>query len=114
MNLLNVFLIGLLATYCITFMLNELRGPGDIFGRFRTWIGVTYDEHSRPQATNWRAEAVMCFYCLSIWIGGFVTLLIAAVLLLMHVVLTPDLLIGLVLMPFAFSGGASFLKKWTG
>lgn len=109
MNLLNVLLIGLLATYFLTFMLHELHGPADIFGRFRYWIGIRPDEHSRPQPTNWRAEAVMCFYCLSMWIGFLVCLLLGLTWLLGRVEIG-----AFFLLPFAFAGGASFLKKWTG
>lgn len=109
MNLFELFIIGLAATYCMTFMLNELSGPGDIFGRFRSWLGVRFDEHSRPYGTNWRAEAILCFYCLSLWIGGAVALMLAAGWLLGHITVAVFLLL-----PFALSGGAIFLKKWAG
>lgn len=109
MNLLELFVIGLAATYCITFMLNSLDGPGHIFDRFRYWIGIRPDEHSRPVATNWRAEAVLCFYCLSMWIGTLVMLLLAAGWLLGQITVAVFLLL-----PFAMSGGAIFLKKWAG
>lgn len=109
MSLLELFFIGLAATYCITFMLNSMSGPADIFGRFRSFVGVKFDEHSHPVATNWRAEAILCFYCLSIWIGTLVMLLLAAGWLLGHVTVAVFLLL-----PFAFSGGAIFLKKWAG
>lgn len=119
MSLFELFIIGLLATYCITFMLNSLNGPGDIFGRFRSWLGVRYDEHSNPYGTNWRAEAILCFYCLSLWVAFAITALILMLILLGRFIegeppLTYSGTAALVFMPFAMSGGAIFLKKWTG
>lgn len=109
MNLPEIFLIALLATYRITFMLNSEAGPADIFGRFRTLIGVKYDEHSNPYGTNWVAEGVLCFMCLSVWIALGATALLVAGILLNHVLFAEVLLL-----PFALSGGAIFLKKWAG
>lgn len=109
MNLLELALIALLATYRITFMLNSEAGPADIFGRFRTLVGVTYDEYSKPVGSNWFAEGVLCFMCLSVWIGIGATALLAIGLLVGHV-----LFVEFLLLPFALSGGAIFLKKWAG
>lgn len=119
MSLFELFFIGLLATYCITFMLNSLNGPGDIFGRFRAWLGVRFDEHSRPYGTNWRAEAILCFYCLSLWIGFAITAFFILLILLGRFIEGEPPLVfkevaALAIMPFALSGGATFLKKWTG
>lgn len=102
-------LIALLAVYRLTQMLNAEAGPADIFGRFRTRIGVTYDQYSNPVASNWFAEGVLCFYCLSVWVGFGVTLLIVAAALLNHIDVAQWLLF-----PFAISGGAVFMKKWAG
>jgi len=109
MSLLEIGLIALLATYRITFMLNNENGPADIFARWRTWIGVRYDERSNPYGTNWRAEGVLCFMCLSVWVGIAATLLLAFTAVLGHIE------IGVyVLFPFAVSGGAIYLKKQAG
>lgn len=100
-------------------MLNSLSGPGDILGRFRSWLGVKFDEHSRPYGTNWRAEAILCFYCLSLWVAFAITAFLVLFILLGRFINdeTPITYIDiatLVMMPFALSGGAIFLKKWTG
>lgn len=102
-------LLALLATYRLTLMLNSEVGPADIFGRLRTWLGVVYDQYSNPQGTNWISEGVLCFYCLSVWIGFAVTLVTLIAWLAGHAEIAV-----FALMPFAVSGGAVFLKKWTG
>lgn len=109
MSLFEVFIIGSLATYRWTAMLNNEAGPGDIFERFRTRIGVRFDEYSKPYGTNWRAEGVLCFYCLSVWVGIAITIwLILAALL-------GFLFIGAILLfPFAMSGVAVYFKKAVG
>lgn len=109
MNLLELLIVALLATYRITFMLNSEAGPADIFGRLRARIGVKYDEHSNPYGTNWVAEGVLCFMCLSVWVAFGAAALLVAGILLNHVLLAEVLLL-----PFALSGGAIFLKKWAG
>lgn len=109
MTLFEVFIIASLATYRLTAMLNEEAGPGDIFTNFRTRIGVRYDEHSRPFGTNWVAKGVLCFYCLSVWIGFAVFLFIVLTALVGFPVVG-----NLLLFPFALSGVAVFLKKWAG
>ncbi|MEO8608909.1 MAG: hypothetical protein ABI690_13540 [Chloroflexota bacterium] len=113
-SLFEVILIATFLVYRITFMLNSEEGPGQVFRKFRQWVGVQYDEHNHPTATNWRAEAVLCFYCLSIWIGGATTLLIAGGLILSHVEITPFLIVALLMLPFALSGAAVFIYKLVG
>lgn len=105
----ELILIALLATYRLTLMLNSEPGPADIFGRLRTRIGVTFDEFSNPVASNWVAEGVLCFYCLSVWIAFGVTGLIVAGILLNQLDMAQW-----VLFPFAISGAAVFAKKWAG
>lgn len=115
-SLLEITLIGLLAVYRITFLLKAAGsgegaepGPGHVLDKIRTWIGVRYDEHTRPVATNWRAEVLLCFLCLSVWIAFGVVALIAIGLLTNRL----DLVM-VALLPFALSGGSIFLKKWAG
>lgn len=109
MTLFEMFVIASLATYRITAMLNNEKGPGDIFGKFRVRIGVRYDVYSNPFGMNWIAEGVLCFYCLSVWVGFAVS----AFIVLATVTGFP--LVGsLLLFPFALSGLAVFLKKWAG
>ena len=105
-NLFEILLIAVFATYRLTFMLSEETGPGEVFAKLRDRIGVKYDEHSRRYGANIFAEAVICFYCLSVWIG------LGVFLMLLALQLVPLPMI--VLLPFTFSGGAIFLKKWVG
>lgn len=108
-GLLEISIIAILAVYRITFMLHNESGPGDIFTRLRTRLGVRYDQYSNPQGTNWISEGILCFMCLSVWIATLITaaLVLGAFLRVLEAIL-------IVLAPFAFSGGAIFLKKWAG
>lgn len=105
----ELIIIALLAVYRLTQMFNNEAGPADIFGRLRTRIGVTFDEYSNPVASNWLADGVLCFYCLSVWVAFGVTILVIAAVLLNR----PDVA-QWILFPFAISGGAVFMKKWAG
>lgn len=106
---IEILLIAALSVYRISLMLNNEAGPADIFGRLRTRIGVKYDEHSSPYGSNWVAEGVLCFYCLSVWVAFGVTALIVVAVLLNRIDVAQW-----VLFPFAISGGAVFAKKWAG
>lgn len=110
----EIILIATFLVYRITFMLNSEEGPGHVFRKIRERLGVQYDDRDRPTATNWRAEAVLCFYCLSIWVGGLVTLVIAAGLILSRVEITAFLAAVLLMLPFALSGAAVFIYKLVG
>src|SRR5688572_7796621 len=109
MSLFEIFIVAALATYRLTAMIHNESGPADIFGRFRTYAGVEFDKYSNPYGTNWVSEGLLCFYCLSVWIGigVFLWLVIASLL--------GFLLIGtMLLFPFAMSGVAVYLKKAVG
>lgn len=118
MTLFELFIIASIAVYCLTTLLNELEGPAQIFHRFRVWIGIVYDERGHGTATNWRAEAVLCFFCLSVWVGIAITLLTIFFLVVGRFQGEPKLgqmeIVGLAIMPFATSGVAMFLKKFAG
>lgn len=109
MSLFEVFIIGALATYRLTAMINNETGPGEIFGKLRVRLGVKFDEYSKPYGTNWIAEGVLCFYCLSVWIGFAVT-----VWIIIAIVLGIPFLAAIFLFPLAFSGVAVYLKKAVG
>lgn len=109
MSLFEVFIIGALATYRLTAMIHNEAGPGDMFGKFRSMIGIKFDQYSNPYGTNWVAEGVLCFYCLSVWIGFVV------MVWLMLAALLDFILLGVILLfPLAFSGVAVYLKKAVG
>lgn len=109
MSLFEIFIVAALATYRLTAMINAETGPGDIFTRFRTFVGVKVDQYSHPYGTNWVSEGILCFYCLSVWIGFIVTLWLVVAALLQF------FFVGMfLLLPFALSGVAVYLKKAVG
>jgi len=79
--LLSALLILALATYEIAWMLQDTSklGPYDILGKFRSFVGVEYDERSVPYGTNVLSEAMLCMYCSSFWIGLAIALLYIAI-----------------------------------
>lgn len=43
--------------------------------KMRSWVGVYYDEFSEPQGKNVVARALLCVWCVSIWVAlGFTVL----------------------------------------
>jgi hypothetical protein len=108
-SLFEVFIIASLATYRLTTMIHNETGPGDIFGALRFRLGVRYDQYSNPYGTNWISEGILCFYCLSVWMG-----LLIGVILALAVYLKQTDLLALALIPFALSGLAVYLKKAVG
>lgn len=105
----EIFVIAALATYRWTLMLNNESGPAHVFDRLRTFVGVRFDAHSNPIGLNWRAEAFICPLCLSVWVGGAITLLLAFMFVLGHIEIGVYLLF-----PFALSGVTVYLKKAVG
>jgi len=69
-----LLLINVLVTWRISSLLVNESGPGDILGLFRDRIGVEYDQASEPYGKNIVAGAFACTWCLSIWIGWGVAL----------------------------------------
>jgi hypothetical protein len=118
MTLFELFIIACWAVYRLTMMLNEEDGPAHIFRRMRVRIGVVYDERDHATAKNWFAEGVLCFYCLSVWVGIGITLLLAVFIELGHArtqtTWNYSENVALLIMPFATSGVAIFLKKFGG
>jgi hypothetical protein len=109
MSLFELFIIAALATYRWTAMIHSEAGPADIFVRFRSRIGVKFDQYSNPYGTNWVSEGVLCFYCLSVWIGILITVFLIGMMLADFLAIA-----SLLLFPFALSGVAVYLKKLAG
>lgn len=105
----QLFLIAFLATYRVTLLLSREAGPGDIFGALRARVGVRVDEYSKEYSTGWLSEAVLCPYCLSVWIAGSVWLFV----LVMAGAGRLDIA-EIVLLPLALSGACVFCFKWGG
>ena len=68
--------ISILATWRLSHLLMAESGPGDILGRLRDRIGVAYDEASAPYGKNIIASAFVCLWCLSVWVGWGVALVV--------------------------------------
>jgi hypothetical protein len=58
-----------LAVWRLTSLLVDEDGPLDIFVKFRHLIGVRYDEYSNKYGKNVIANALLCHWCMSVWIG---------------------------------------------
>lgn len=106
---LETILTLYLATYRLTLLISKEAGPFDMMGRFRTWVGVKFDEHSRPYATGQVSEMVLCPYCLSVWVGICVTLIFVVAL-----ICGVEKYILWALLPFALSGLSVFLFRYVG
>lgn len=106
---IELLLVAILTTYRLTLLVSKEAGPFDMFGRFRSWVGVEFDQYSKPVATNQFAEMILCPFCLSVWIGFAVT-----ILLVMAHVMGAELILFYALLPLALSGLSVFAFKWTG
>ena len=94
-------LIYILATFRITNLLIQERGPWDVFGRLRDLIGIRYDDVGQPYALNELARGLVCTWCLSVWVAlGW----LAVKLLLPHHALY-------LAFSFAISGGALIVHE---
>ena len=103
--MIETALLAIFATFRITLLLVIEDGPYSIFKRLRNAVGIT--EIQLPDGTEITeivketllTGILSCFYCCSIWVAVFVSLLILS-----------D--IGsILLLPFAISGGAIVLLK---
>lgn len=63
------------AAWRLSSLLIEEEGPGLIFVKLRDAAGIYYDEFSQRQADNEVGKALLCFWCLSVWIGWLFALI---------------------------------------
>ena len=106
---IELLLVAALAVYRITLIVHKEDGPFELAAKFRTWAGVTYDQYSNPVPNGQLSAAILCPYCLSVWIGICATLYIglAVYLNIANIAIYP-------MLPFALSGLSTFLFRWTG
>ncbi len=64
----GILVLGLICWRVSSLLVRE-DGPYDILAKFRRYIGVYFDEFSRPQGRNVIAKAFTCVWCLSVWMG---------------------------------------------
>jgi len=62
-------IIGMLAVWRATYMLQEETGPGAIFARLQAWVW------QKPAKLGSFRDGLRCFNCTSIWLSFFVVLL---------------------------------------
>lgn len=95
------FAILALATWRITSLIHSEDGPNNVFDWARHKLGVRFNELNQIYASNEVAKAVLCPWCLSIWIGVALALLWSVF---------PGLAIGFSL-PFACSAVAILIHE---
>ena len=101
--MLSAIVVLALATYEVSWLLYDTskQGPYDLLEKFRSFVGVTYDERSMPYGKNVIASAMLCMYCSSFWIGLIMALLYIAI---GNVFLY-------VMLPLAINGAVIFMLK---
>lgn len=72
-----IWVLGMsLVSWRVTHLLVHEDGPFNILGKFRHLIGVRYDARSVPYGSNVIGEAFTCMWCLSVWVGVFLSVFI--------------------------------------
>lgn len=66
---ITLFVIFSLAVYRFTELLSSDFGPFEVFLRFRELMGVRYDTMGNPYSHNEIGKALICPFCLSIWVS---------------------------------------------
>jgi hypothetical protein len=101
MNILT-FIIAILATWRLSAMLSYEAGPFDVFIRIRESVGIIHDDFGRKNVvpSTFFAELLDCIWCLSVWIGAFV-----GIVLYFYPVLV------VLFLPFALSAGAVLVER---
>jgi len=97
------FLISILATWRLSAMLSYEAGIFNIFIKFREFIGIMHDDNGNVLDTNGSvfADLFNCIWCLSVWIGLIVGLIVW---------LSPVLVV--IFYPFALSAGAILIERF--
>ena len=102
MNNIYIFLVAILATWRISALLSYEAGPFGILEWIREKVGIIHDDEGEKIAVhdNIFAQVLDCVWCISVWIGAFVTIWIW---------LSPVFV--WFLLPLAFSAGAIMIEK---
>lgn len=64
------------ATWRFTHMLLTENGPFRVFRRIRERFGVVYAQDDEHQVVSFKYEVLTCPWCMSVWVGMGVTLLL--------------------------------------
>ena len=95
------YLILALATWRLSSLLVNEDGPWDLLAKLRKLIGIYYDERSEPQGKNVVAQAMICVWCISVWVGLFMTVMYS---------LAPFTVV--LMLPFALSTVAIIIEEF--
>ena len=74
MTIIDLLILAL-ATWRLTSLLAFEDGPGEVFAKVRSKLGVKYDQQSKPYGTNLVSKAIICTFCASVWWGAGWTVL---------------------------------------
>lgn len=99
-----MLLLGALATWRISHMLLRENGPFRVFHRLREALGVEYSSVSDEVVIAFKYEITTCIWCLSMWVGALIGLMIY---FLQQYAMY-------LLMPYAFSAVAIVIDKYFG
>ncbi len=103
MEVLDIVIL-MLATWRLSSLLvdPEDDGPWEMFGKFRHLLGVRHDDETGLfYGTNVVAQALMCVFCTSIYVGTVITV---------FYIFIPVITV-MVSLPFALSAGAIVLER---
>ena len=64
-------LIMSLACWRFSSLFVNEHGPFDVFDKIRHFLGVKYNEESKPYGTSFFSKLFSCVWCLSVWVGLF-------------------------------------------
>ena len=80
MNNINIIeiVVGILATYRLTSLLQREVGPFELFVKIRGLFGIVHDSlgfpHGYPDTVF--GKLFECFWCLSVWVGFAVSVMV--------------------------------------
>ena len=96
------FVVYCLATWRISSLLVNEAGPFDVFVNIREVFGIKHNEKVPYEYPDtFFARLLSCIWCVSVWVGVFMTLVW---------IFVPGVLF-LICLPFAFSAGAIIVER---
>lgn len=94
-------LVLALAVFRISSLISEERGPYRILERFREFLGAVESHDGTMTGKGELARGIICFWCVSVWVGIVVSVLYW---------LVPEITV-MACVPFALSGVAVVLYE---
>lgn len=96
------FIIAILATWRLSAMFSYETGPFEMFVYIRELAGIVHDDTGEivTDDGSFLAQLFICIWCLSVWIGAFV-----GIVLWFYPVLV------VLFLPFALSAGAILVER---